>query len=73
MAIVNNYTQVEVYDLAAGKIVNTIQLNKDMKRLLFTDAFIITSTPQNITYSVMSNKELRIFENHKEKWALNAK
>ena len=73
MTIINNYTQVDVYDLAAGKIVNTIQLSKNESKMPFTDVFIISSTPENITYSVMSNTELKIYENHKEKWALQAK
>lgn len=33
----------------------------------FTDAHIISSTRENFTYVVMSNKELKVYENHKEK------
>jgi hypothetical protein len=65
MTISNNYTQTDIYDLELGRIVNTVILEKDMGRMPFTDVHIISSSRENFTYVVMSNKELKVYENHK--------
>jgi len=72
ITIHNNYTQADIYDLSLGKIVNSVQLSKDESRLPFTDAFIVNATKENMTYMLMSNTQLKINENHKEKRSLSA-
>ncbi len=64
---------MEVLDLAVGKTLNVIELHKDLHRLAFTDAIIINSSSTNLTYAVMSNKEVRTYEFNKETWSMTAK
>jgi len=39
-----------------------------MQRLPFTDAHIVSSKPENFSYVIMTNNELRAFEGDKETW-----
>ena len=72
MTVIDNYTKVMVYDLSEGKVINNIELNKDIQRLPYTDIYFVNASATNLTYIVMSNKEIKVFENNKEKWALQA-
>ena len=72
VTIEDNYTIAEVFDLSEGKVINVVELRKDMQRLPFTDVHIVTKTPENFTYVIMTNNEIRTFEKDKETWSIKA-
>jgi hypothetical protein len=63
---------VEVFDLKTGKTINKIAVDHDPARLPYADLDIVTSTANNFTYTVMSNKKIQVFQKDKEIWNLNA-
>lgn len=73
LTIVDNYTKAEVFDLSSGKIVNTVVLDKNVHKLSFTDGIIVNASSTNLTYAIMTNRLLQVYENNKEKWALKAR
>lgn len=47
---------------------NSIELSKNLEKLPFTDAYIVNASSQNVSYIIMSNDQVKVFENHKEIW-----
>ena len=72
ITISDNYTKAEVYDIAKGEVVNGLKLDKDEHKLPFTDAWIVNASSENVTYTIMTNKALTAFENHKQKWVVSS-
>lgn len=68
-----DYNQTNIYDLSLRKKVNSVVFQNDPKKPFSSDAILIEGTKKNITYAILSNSVLRIFENHKQKWAVQAK
>jgi hypothetical protein len=73
ITIIDNYTKAEVFDLYAGKKINVIPLNKDEMRQPFTDVVIVNSSRANFSFLLMTNKELKAYENGIEKMVFAAK
>jgi len=65
-------TIARVFDLKDGSVVNTITLNKDPMGVGYNDAYIIEDKEDNLTYTIMTNSEVRVFQKDREVLKFNA-
>lgn len=66
--IERNVTVARVVDLKDGSLVNEVRLSKNSAKMGYNDAEIVAASADNLTYTVMTNSEVRTFQKNKEVW-----
>ena len=66
ITILDKFREAQILDLRNGSTIANIKLNKKEGVTAYTGIIFINSTEQNLTYAIMTNIEVRIFERERE-------